>query len=278
MRGAARARALPAAAPPRAAPLPPSPGAGGDGGAGGQETPARSATRHPPRTGEAAGAAIFPPEAVPGGAAGGRRRDPGSGPPWCRGRASRRAGPPGPLPHCGLTEQRRPPRPRAVSGQRPGELCPPRRSALPRISLRVRSAGDGRAGRGQHGPGGAPGCALGWGNRDPFREPGRSAGGRGQQQPVGAGSAGPRPQPVRGRCGTGCARSLGSKTRKSSRRVNGVFLEGFYCWAFAGCFSRVVFTLNFSLCRCSKLLRSFVHSLNRCVLAKLCCTRFLCGR
>lgn len=41
------------------------------------------------------------------------------------GRTSRRAGLPGPLPHCGLTEQRS--LPRRVAGQRPGELCPSRR-------------------------------------------------------------------------------------------------------------------------------------------------------
>lgn len=54
-----------------------------NGGARGGEAP--HPFRHPPLTGEAAGAAIFPPEAVPGGEVGGRRRDPGSGPPWWRG-------------------------------------------------------------------------------------------------------------------------------------------------------------------------------------------------
>lgn len=221
----------------------------------GRRRPPPFGTRRPPRTGEAAGAAIFPPEAVPGGAVGGRRRrDPGSGP-WRwrgagrvagpgRGGRSRTAASPGSAGCPGL--DRWPGSGRASFVPRPAPVWRCRRS--PRAAGASALGGGGEACPRRSAAGRPSLCAeeRGWGGRA------AGAGGTGLS-PVAAGRCRAAPGPgeaagLRGRRRARSAGGLGSAARTSSHRTDAALPRG---PAVAGpllAASAKLFSLSVSVC------------------------------
>lgn len=257
-------------------------GPGASGKPGGGERPRRPAETPAP-------APLLPVEVRPEGGGGCDRWARGAAGPICGGRGMAEPGTAGPSRAAPRAPGRRPEPPSSYPRRLPGEreeeeeeeegkeeaaagsgpgwrrdrarrrARPPRRRRGSRGSAAVRPAGcRGRAGR-RH--------------RDAAVTPSRGA----------RLERGGRCQPLTGSCAPkrwrGCVGAVRVTERRRSRRTERVLHLAFSCcWAFAGRCRQVVFTLSFSLCRCSKLLRSFAHCLDRCVLAKQCCTRFLRGR